>query len=144
MRALGYSTATAVLAGSMLVGSVGMAVAGADDGGAEAFFDKTGPGSARGMVDPQPATPDATNAAAGSQPHASVSRTGVAQAWERRPQVSVTRMGQNSGGSPIHRMRVSVARHDGPRATVTAAGASRLQAVRHAMHRGSEGEIHQS
>ncbi|MGI3902023.1 MAG: hypothetical protein ACRYGP_26110 [Janthinobacterium lividum] len=144
MRALGYSTSTAALAGSMLVGSVGMAFAGADDGGAEALFDNAGPGSARGMVDPQPATPDATNAAASSQPNARVSRTGVAQAWERRPQVSVTRMGQNSSGSPLHRTPVRVARHDGPRATVTAAGAYRLQPVRHAMHRGSVGEIHRS
>lgn len=142
MRALHVTTLAGVLAGSMLAGSVGVALAGADDGGAEAFFDKTGPGSARGMVEPQSATQAAaaTDAAAGSQPNASVSRTGVAQA--RRPHVAVTRMGQNTDGTSPHRTRVSVARHEAPRPTLTASHALAPHRVQHAMHRGFES--HQS
>ena len=145
MRVFRSSTIVAALAGSMLVGNVGLAMAGADDGGAEAFFDKTGPGSARGMVAPQPATqaPGVTDAAAGSQPNASVTRTGVAQALSHRPHVAVTRMGQNTVGAPLHRTRVGT-RNDGSSPRLTAAHAVGIQRVQHAMHRGADGEGHQS
>lgn len=145
MRAFGHHTGLALLVGALSVGCVGTAMAGADDGGTHAFFAIPSPGSATGMGDgtsPGPA-PGAADAAAQAQPNASVSRTGVAQERAVRPHVAVTRIARDGAPSRHHAPHVAVARHEGGRRTLEA-HRTEPRRILHAMHRGPEGEGHQS
>ena len=137
MRMLKYPIAATMLAGIMTFGSLGCAMAGADDGGNQAFFDLTGPGSARGAIgttttDQNPAT---TNAAADGQPNTSISRSGVAQERSSRSYVSGTRIGRNHYASRLHGHHMSVARHQHAHPTVTAEHHPASGGGMHAMQR---------
>ena len=137
---MNYLTAAA-LVGCMMLGGASYAVAGADDGGNQAFFDLATPGSARGVSgatapDQDPAT---TNAAANAQPNASVSRTKAAQARSPRPHVAATPTDHGRYASRQHGRAVTMARHEHSRSTVTAEHRPTARGTLHAMHRTSDG-----
>ena len=115
------------LAGSLVLSSVGCALAGADDGGARAFWNVPALGSASGM----PLTNDAatTNPAATGQPNASVSRTGVAQeaAPGLRPRLAEMHRRTNPA-------RLQMARHEGSRLSLAAEHHVTLTRTREAAH----------
>jgi hypothetical protein len=131
-----YLTASA-LAGCMMLGGASYAMAGADDGGNQAFFDLATPGSARGVSGTT--TPDAdaatTNAAATAQPNASTSRTRVSQARSVRPSMA----GHAHYASHQHGRAMSLARHDQSRSTVASDHRPTTRGTLHAMHRTSDG-----
>lgn len=137
MRMLKHPVAATMLVGIMTIGSMGCSMAGADDGGNQAFFDLTGPGSARGTIgtattDQNPAT---TNAAANAQPNASISRSGVAQERSSRSYVSGTRIGRNHYANRLHGHHMSVARHQYAHPTFTAEHHPASRGGMHAMQR---------
>lgn len=131
-----------VLAGSMMLGSFGYAMAGADDGGARSFWNVPAPGSAASM--PEIATPGTTNPAAAGQPNASISRTGVAQEQLKgvRPHVAVTHIGREHYAARPRSAHGNVAQHQ-VRPALTAEHRSGT-GVMHALHRGSEANSNQS
>ncbi len=127
-----------LLAGTMLLGSFGYAIAGADDGGARSFWNVPAPGSASGM--PETTTPGTNNPAAAAQPNASISRTGVAQDQSEnvRPHVAVTHMGREHYAARPHYAHINVARHDVRPMLTVEHKAVQGRAVMHALHRSHE------
>lgn len=146
MRALKLHATVAMLAGAMTVGGIGAAMAGADDGGAHAFFAIPSPGSATGVA--ATATPDGApgvaDSAAEAQPSAGVSRTGVAEKRALRPHVAVTRLAHYTAAPHRSVPHVAVARHEGPHRAVAVAHRVPAPGTLHAMHRGPETGGHQS
>ena len=128
-----------ILAGTLSMGGIGCAMAGADDGGARSFWNVPAPGSAGGT--PETATPGTVNPAAAAQPNASISRTGVAQDGTAlaRPRVAVTRTGREQYAVATSRTRVNVVRHE-VRPTKATAERRPVQGrgVLHALHRSTE------
>ena len=146
MRSFQHHATAAMLAGAMTLGGVGAAMAGADDGGAHAFFAIPSPGSATGVVEGSAPgeAPGTTDAAAAAQPNASVSRTGVAQERATRPHVAVTRLARGTAAPRQHAPQVAVARRLGIQRTTAVAHRATAHGTLHAMHRGPEADGRQS
>lgn len=146
MRAFKLHATVAILVGAMTAGGIGAAMAGADDGGAHAFFAIPSPGSATGVVgnSTSDGAPGTADAAADAQPNASVSRTGVAQERASRPHVAVTRLAHNMAAPHRSVPHVAVARHEGQHRGVAVAHRAPAPGTLHAMHRGPATDGHQS